>query len=1152
MDPVMCPNGHENPPGQKFCGECGLALTLLCVNGHENAPGQRFCGECGVALVAAPAPGPVPAAGEHGERRIVSVLFADLVGFTPFSESRDPEDVRAMLTRYFDRAKTIVERFGGEVDKFIGDAVTAFWGARRAREDDAERAVRAALELVDAVGELGAEIGVPELTLRAGVLTGETSVGAGGNERGLVVGDIVNTAARLQSAAEPGSVYVGESTQALTSGAIRYASVGEQQLKGKSLPVAAWRAVDVVAAVGGRGRPDGLEAPFVGRDDELRLLKDQIHATTRERRTHLVSILGEAGIGKSRLAWELQKYLDGVTELFLWHEGRSPAYGEGVTFWALGEMVRQRARIAETDDPHKARTKLRTAVAEYIPDPDEQRWIEPRLAGLLGLADMPAGERSELFAALRTFFQRLSESSPTVLVFEDLHWADPGLLDFIEELVEWSTRHPILIVTLARPDLLEHRPTWGSGRRNTLSMHLGPLAADHMAELVRGLAPGIPNDVVASIVERAEGIPLYAVEFVRMLLGAGDLVRTADGFEMVGTIEQLAIPDSLKSVIAARLDRLDPELRALIQDAAVLGYSFTADRLEIFGSRPGLDEQLRTLVRMELLEFEVDERSPERGQYRFIQSVIREVAYSRLAKTERRDRHVLVARYYESLGDVEVAAIAASHYIDAYAADPSDELAAATCNALCTAAARAAELHSNEQVLALSRRAAELTPEGADLAALHTLAAQAAQGLLDFDTAQHYAEQALDWYAAKGSDAERATAATVLGIIHTDATHPVQAIEAMRPHFDPESETPEQGVLAAALARASMLAAEGEASLELADRAILIAEANEDVATMADAFITKGTMLPYFGRPREGMLLLRGAIDFAEEHDLAFAAGRALNNAVVNSLSDGDLESGAYAARGLQVGAKTGDANTYQRMVAQFAGWLVTMYRFDEALELLDSNDFEFVIEGLDSYMDYSRAAAAWMRSGDPAAQEDMRVAMESWKTSEEPQTSETGKDLLARLALLTGDYQRALDESVTVVFHGAWLLSAETALTAAMLLGDRAGLQRAAAYMAGYPMPGRRLDAHRLLASAGQALLDGRDDDAASAFTRLIGLLEEHFSVERIQETRALFATLMPDRPEARQAAEEAYRVMTEAGAYHLLEVWKDAFPSRVAERAG
>lgn len=1146
--------GASNADSQNFCGECGTGLSLICVNGHANTPSQRFCGECGVALdvseeLSAATPSPTD---EAGERRLVSVLFADLVGFTPFSESRDPEEVRGMLTRYFERAQTIIEQFGGEVDKFIGDAVTAFWGAHQTQEDDADRAVRAALELIDSVSELGAEIGVSDLALRAGVLSGETSVGSGGNEKGLVVGDIVNTAARLQSEASPGSVFVGDSTHALTGDSIRYEFVGDLALKGKSTPVAVWRAVDIAAAVGGRGRADGLEAPFVGREDELRMLKDQIHATTREKRARLVSIVGEAGIGKSRLAWELQKYLDGLTETFFWHEGRSPAYGEGVTFWALGEMVRQRARIAETDDQLKARTKLRTAVAEHVPDPDEQEWIEPRLAGLLGLDEMPPGDRNELFAALRTFFQRLAESLPTVLVFEDLHWADSGLLDFIEELVEWSSRHPIMVVTLARPDLTDQRAGWGSGRRNALSTHLGPLHDDDMARLVSGLAPGIPDDVVSLIVGRAEGIPLYALEFVRMLLGSGDLTMSGDRFEMTGAVEELAIPDSLRSVIAARLDRLDADQRALILDASVLGYSFTADGLAVFGERGDTEELLRDLIRNELLELEADEGSPERGQYRFIQSVIREVAYSRLAKSDRRDRHVLVAEYYDARGDVETLSIVASHYVDAYAADPTDVLAAATRNAVQRAAERAAQLHSHQQVLGLASRAIDLSPNGPDLAALHELAASAAHAQLDFETAERHAVTALEWYDSHGSAPQTAAAAMLVGSIHTDANHPLQAIDAMLPFLAPDDPGREQGALASALARSYMLSAQFEEGLQLADQAILIAETNLDFATLADAIITKATILPGTGRTQEGLMTLRGVIDFAEEHDLLLAAGRGINNLIANSHSDGQRMIGEYAKRGLEMASRSGDANTLQRMVSLRGWWLMNMHRLDEAVEMLDTHEFGFVIQDIDSGMRLTRSSIDWLRDGSEGAIAEMTAAMTASVNSEEPQTQMTGKDALARMALQDGNYEGALEQAVQVELLGFWLESVETALTAALLLGDRDAFTRAVEYAETWEVPGRKRDAQQLLVKAGWAVLEGRTEDAVAAFTALIELYQGWFSVQSSQEARLLFATVMGlDVPEARSAAETAYAEITDAGAYHLLEVWRDALPGTTAEAA-
>jgi class 3 adenylate cyclase/tetratricopeptide (TPR) repeat protein len=1154
MEEQTCSNcGAANPAEQRFCDECGNALLVVCVNGHESPAGQKFCGECGEALgtvAASAAKSPAPTE-DPGERRLVSVLFADLVGFTPFSESRDPEEVRAMLTRYFDRARLIVERFGGEVDKFIGDAVTAFWGAHQTQEDDAEWAVRAALELVDSVTELGEEIGVPELALRVGVLSGEASVGSGGNEKGLVVGDIVNTAARLQAAADPGSVFVGEATQVLTASAIRFEEVGEHDLKGKSLPVSVWRAVDVAAEVGGKGRVEGLEAPFVGREAELRMLKDQIHATTREQRARLVSIVGEAGIGKSRLAWEMQKYLDGVTEVFRWHQGRSPAYGDGVTFWALGEMIRHRARIAETDEALESRTKLRTAVAEYVPNPDEQRWIEPRLAGLLGLDDMPPGDRNELFAALRTFFQRVAETATEILVFEDLHWADAGLLEFIEELVERSPRHPILIVTLARPDLLEGHPQWGTGRRSFLATHLGPLADEHMAKLVEGLAPGIPEDVVSLIVDRADGIPLYAVEFTRMLISAGDLTRSGDRFEMTDTIEELAIPDSLRSVIAARLDRLDPELRGLVQDASVLGYSFAADGLEIFGERPDLTEQLRELVHHELLEYEADELSPERGQYRFIQALIREVAYARLARSERRDRHVRVAEHYDGLGDVEYSAVVASHYVDAYASDPSDELALATRYALQRAAERAAELHSNQQVLGLVRRAIDLTAEGADLAALHGLAAAAAQGLVHLETAEKHAMAALKWHQSQGSTDDATLAATLLGSIHTDAARPGQAIEAMKPFYDPAADGVEQAILAGGLARAYFLNQQANESLPVVEHALFLAEKHRAMPTFADAIVTKGSLLLEVGRVQEGLLVCRGSLEFAEQHNLARTAGRAIVNLTVNSEIDGNLAVGEYARRGLEMCIRTGDAHTTQRMVVHRASWLMNMHRFEEALELLE-REFDYELETYVVRPDYIRGMIEWMRTGDAEAREAIHRTMDSYLSAGEPQTREGGKAALAWIALLAREYKSALDQALEVRLLVPWTNSVEAALIAALLLGDQDSFRRAVGYAEPWPYPGRKQDALELLVAAGRAWLDGRGDAAIAAFSKLISIYDEAFTVDRRVQMRMLFASLMgTEVPQARAAAEAAAAGLTEAGAHHLLELWKDVVPSQAAEAA-
>ncbi|HEY7023551.1 MAG TPA: adenylate/guanylate cyclase domain-containing protein, partial [Candidatus Limnocylindrales bacterium] len=408
--------GTENKPGAKFCNECGVALESGCPNcGAVNKPGAKFCNECGTTLADLAPSGRVAVRTEASgsERRLVTVLFADLVGFTPFAEGRDAEDVRETLSHYFDLCSDVVGRYGGTIEKFIGDAVMAVWGAPAAFEDDAERAVRAALDLIEAVPSIATGV-----QARAAVLTGEAAVTLGATNQGLVAGDLVNTASRLQSVASAGTVLVGESTMRASSDAVVYEVAGEQSLKGKQAPVPAWRAVRVVAERGGRNRSEQLEAPFVGRADELRLLKDLFHTTGREQRIRLVSVIGPAGIGKSRLAWEFLKYVDGLVETTYWHDGRSPAYGEGISFWALGEMIRGRAALVETDDEPTTRQKIRESVALWVTDTDERTWIERALLALLGVeASLPP---EEMFAAWRTFFERISDHGTVTLVFEDM------------------------------------------------------------------------------------------------------------------------------------------------------------------------------------------------------------------------------------------------------------------------------------------------------------------------------------------------------------------------------------------------------------------------------------------------------------------------------------------------------------------------------------------------------------------------------------------------------------------------------------------------------------------------------------------------------------------------------------------------------------
>src|SRR5581483_7105991 len=541
---MQCPTcSAENRADAKFCGECGAAFGVACPScGTGNEPGRKFCFECGSALTAdataaaAPAPAPTRQA-PAAERRLVSVLFADLVGFTSASEGRDAEETRELLSRYFELARTLIARYGGTVEKFIGDAVMAVWGTPTATEDDAERAVRAALDLVASVPELD-----PALQARVGVLTGEAAVTLGAEGEGMVAGDLVNTASRVQAAAEPGTVLVGESTRRSTEQAIAYEASGSHELKGKTEPMPLFRALRVVSGVGGQLRSAGLEAPFVGRERELKLIKDLFHSSAENRRAHLASVSGIAGIGKSRLSWEFYKYFDGIVDTVWWHRGRCLAYGEGVAYWALADMMRMRCRIAEDEQPESARKKISATLLEHILDDEERAFVEPRIAHLLGLEERTGFDRQDLFAAWRLFFERLADSNPTVLAFEDMQWADTSLLEFIEYLLEWSRDHPIFVITLARPELQERHPGWGAGQRNFTSLYLEPLSHEAMVALLDGLVPGLPEALRDQILARAEGVPLYAVETVRMLLDRGLLSQDGPVYRPTGEIETLEVP----------------------------------------------------------------------------------------------------------------------------------------------------------------------------------------------------------------------------------------------------------------------------------------------------------------------------------------------------------------------------------------------------------------------------------------------------------------------------------------------------------------------------------------------------------------------------------------------------------------------------------
>ena len=1086
----------------------------------------------------------------------MTVLFVDLVGFTPFAEERDAEQVREMLDRYFTIARLTIERHGGTIEKFIGDAVMAVWGTPTAHEDDAERAVRAALELIEAVRTLGAGI-----EARAGILTGEAAVTIGAEGQGMVAGDLVNTASRLQSVAQAGTVLVGEATMRAAEAAVGFEPVGAQELKGKSAPVQAFRATRVVANRGGQSRSVSIEAPFVGRDEELRQLKDLLHGSGRDPRVRLVSIVGPAGIGKSRLAWEFEKYVDGLVETIFWHRGRSPTYGEGVTFWALGEMVRRRSELSESDDEATTRTRIGETVAQFVDDAEERSWIEHALLTLLGVEPAPPGGRDALFAAWRMFFERIAAQGTTALVFEDLQWADNGLLDFIEHVLEWSKNLPLLVITLSRPELYERRKGWGNARFVT-ALTLEPLSDAHMRELLAGLAPGLPAPAVATILERADGIPLYAVETVRMLVAAGRL-ELADGvYRLVGELTNLAVTETLRSLIASRLDGLEHADRSLLQDAAVLGQRFTQPALTAVSGIPAndLEPRMRNLVRREFLDVEADPRSPERGQYGFVQGLIREVAYGTLARRDRRSRHLAAARYFEGLGDEELAGALATHYLAAHEASAegaeSDAIAIQARIALRGAAERAAALGAHDQAVAFIEQALAISTDPTERAPLVELAADSANAGAAPELAERYAREAIDIHLAAGDDSDAVRCSALLGRILIDAGRLEDAIAAMEAALSRRGGKSDDGVTAvllATLSRAYMRSDRRVPAIEVADRALTVAERDNLDAVVAEAFNNKGAALSGLGRRREARVLNEAAVALADRLGLTELALRARNNLSVAVFDDDPRLGLQITLDSVELGRRLG-----QRSIVYWQSGTAAMYMheigedWDGALAHLD----ETLSEDVPAH-DRTRALsirAIILTERDEDARAALDEAINAAAAHPEPQVT-AGIAWARAQAALNGDRFDEVAQWSELVFE-VWADFARFTLPIAIranLAGNRrdeferiAGRLEAMSSGDGFDM------ATREWVAACRAALNGQTAQAVAGFQaakdtyRALGF--------RLYEGLAIVDALrlLPDQPEVRRWEPDARAIFERLKAGALLHKLDDAVAASNVQAVG
>lgn len=581
------------------------------------------------------------------ERKVVTVVFCDLVGFTAQAESLDPEDVEAILRPYHARVRAELERHGGTVEKFIGDAVMALFGAPTAHEDDPERAVRAALAIRDSAVDEGLE-------LRVGITTGEALISldaSPGEGEGMASGDVVNTAARLQGAAPVNGILVDETTHRATRHVIEHEGAPPVEAKGKSQPVSVWQALHA------RSRP-GVDvahearAQLVGREQEIRVLRDALDRVRQSRTSQLLTLVGVPGIGKSRLLFELRAMVEADAELITWRQGRCLAYGDGITLWALGEIVKAQAGIHEQDPPTEAAAKIHRAVEDAVEERIDAAWVESHLLALVGLAgenEIVSDRRGEAFSAWRHFFEALAHQRPLVLVIEDLHWADESLLDFLDELVEWVTDVPLLVVATARPELLERRPGWGGGKLNATTIALAPLSDEQTALLLGRLLdrPVLAAEAQRVLLERAGGNPLYAEQFAELFLEQG-------------SAEALSLPESLQGIISARLDGLPQEEKELLRDASVIGKVFWAAALRREPDQ--MSASLHSLARKAFVRQQRRSSVEGESEFAFAHALVRDVAYGQIARADRAEKHRHTAEWFASLGRPEDHAEMLAHH----------------------------------------------------------------------------------------------------------------------------------------------------------------------------------------------------------------------------------------------------------------------------------------------------------------------------------------------------------------------------------------------------------------------------------------------------------------------------------------------------------
>jgi class 3 adenylate cyclase/tetratricopeptide (TPR) repeat protein len=908
-------------------------MVVCVVCGTENDGDARFCKSCAAPFATAQPP--------VSERKVVTSLFCDLVGFTAASEAADPEDVDRVLARYFRLARSQIEGHGGVVEKFIGDAVVGVFGVPAAREDDPERAVRAGLRICEGAAELPGLRRGP-LELRVGVNTGTALVRLGvspASGEGFVTGDTVNTAARLQSAAPDGGVAVGFATWEATRRVFEYVELEPAALKGKADPVRVFRPLAPRARMG-VDLTRTHDSPFVGRRAELDALTKAFERAVAGRSVEFVTVVGDPGLGKSRLVGELYDHVDRSQGLYRWRQGRCLPYGDGIAFWALGEIVKAHAGVLESDAPELAREKLE----EVLPEGEERPWFRERLLPLLGIETASPAGREESFTAWRGFLEQVAADRPTVLVFEDLHWAGEGMLAFLDHLAANLTGVPLLVVSTTRPELYDRFPD-----RSEPTVWLAPLSEAESGQLVAGLleATMLPAELQQAILDRAGGNPLFTQEFVALLRDRELIVQKGSSWEL-GSDADVPLPDSVQAVIAARLDTLEPGAKALLGDAAVIGKVFWAGAVAEMGGRESVVATLGELVRRELVSPARRSSMAGETEYAFGHALVRDVAYEQLPRSVRASRHLAAATWIEAkVADrvSDFADVLAHHYATALelAAASDDveratELEAPAIRFLTLAGERALGLDSTS-ALASFERALALTPPGHPARA--AVLAGVGEAALEADQqAEAIAslEEAIAAYRDAGDPRAAARAAVLLSEVYVLRRNPRRQgmLNETLALLEPLPPGPEHVALLTELSGDHNLRGEHQAGLEVADRALALA---------AELGLGRpARTLGYRATNRRSLYDPGASEDFRDALDIALAAGQVRHASTIytNWASHRWIFEGAPRGletldEGIALCRARGLTARVNFMNQQRVSLLFALGEFDQVLELAES-----------------------------------------------------------------------------------------------------------------------------------------------------------------------------------------------------------------------